>query len=73
MKKILLAFCFLFALNLSKAFSQMVYINQTGTMYHTKACKLYTKNFEGVELWKAKNAYGKKPCPKCKPPIKEIN
>lgn len=59
---------FLFSL---KAFSQTVYVNQTGTTYHTKACKLYTKNFEAVPLWKAKGPYGKKPCGKCKPPIKE--
>lgn len=54
-----------------RAFSQTVYVNQTGNTYHTKKCKVWTKNFEAVPLWKAKGAYGKTPCPKCKPPTKE--
>lgn len=54
-----------------RAFSQTVYVNQTGNTYHTNKCKVYTKNFEAVPLWKAKGAYGKTPCPKCKPPTKE--
>ncbi len=71
MKKILflLPVCiFLFSI---RVFSQTVYVNQTGNCYHTNKCQLYTKNFEAVPLWKAMNAYGKKPCPKCHPPTKE--
>lgn len=56
-----------------KGISQNVYVNSTGVNYHTKACKLYTKNFEEVPLWKAQGPYGKRPCGKCKPPIKESN
>jgi len=71
MKKYSLLFLvFLFLLSV-KVFSQTVYVTQTGTTYHTKACKLYAKSFEAIPLWKAMGPYGKKPCPKCKPPIKE--
>ena len=54
-----------------KALSQTVYINQSGSHYHTKSCELYTKNFEAVPLWKARDVHGKKPCEKCHPPTKE--
>jgi hypothetical protein len=54
-----------------KTFSQTVYVNQSGTTFHTKACKLYTSNFEAVPLWKARDVLGKKPCHKCNPPIKD--
>ena len=69
-KKLLLLPAFLFLL-LAKVFSQTVYVNQTGTTYHTDKCKLYTKNFEALPLWKAQGPYGKRPCDKCRPPIKE--
>jgi len=72
MKKILSFLTLCIALAFTKAFSQTVYINQTGTTFHTKACALYTKNFEGVPLWKARDVYGKKPCKKCNPPTKEV-
>ena len=71
MKKIIgLSFLFLLLVT-SRSFSQTVYVNQSGTLYHTNKCKLYTKNFEAVPLWKAKGPYGKKPCPKCHPPTVE--
>jgi hypothetical protein len=54
-----------------KVFSQTVYVNQSGTTFHTKACKVYTSNFEAVPLWKARDVLGKKPCQKCNPPIKD--
>lgn len=71
MKKSLLLFTAFFFLMLGNAFSQTVYVTGTGTTYHTKACKLYAKSFEAIPLWKAMGPYGKKPCPKCKPPTKE--
>lgn len=74
MKKHLLLLLPIFLLFLTvKSFSQTVYVNQTGTLYHTSKCPTWTKNFEAVPLWKAKGPYGKKPCPKCKPPTKETN
>ncbi|TAL63036.1 MAG: hypothetical protein EPN85_01100 [Bacteroidetes bacterium] len=69
-KHLILLSVFLFLLSV-KSFSQTVYVNQTGNTYHTNKCKLYTKNFEAIPLWKAKGAYGKTPCNKCKPPTKE--
>src|SRR5688572_3881161 len=56
-----------------KTFSQTVYVNQTGTLYHTSKCQIYAKSFEGVPLWKARDVYHKKPCTKCKPPTKYAN
>jgi hypothetical protein len=70
MKKLLLL-PFLICLLHFKGFSQTVYVNQTGDRYHTNKCKLYTKNFEAIPLWKAKGPYGKRPCDKCHPPTKE--
>ena len=62
---------FFFLLLSSDSFSQTVYVNQSGSLYHTNKCKLYTKNFESIPLWKAKGPYGKKPCKKCNPPTVE--
>jgi hypothetical protein len=71
MKKFLLLIpVILFFLSV-ESYSQTVYVNQSGSTYHTKACKLYTPNFEAVPLWKAKGPYAKRPCPKCKPPTRE--
>lgn len=70
--KISLSLLPLFFLFFSSAlFSQTVYVNQSGSLYHTNKCKLYTKNFEAVPLWKAKGPYGKKPCKQCHPPTVE--
>jgi hypothetical protein len=71
MKKCLLILPLLFLLSL-KVFSQTVYINMTGEFYHTNKCKVYSKNFEAVPLWKARDTYSKKPCQKCNPPTKEV-
>ena len=71
MKKLLLLLPFFLFLLTTKGFSQTVYVNQTGSTYHTNKCKLYTKNFEAVPLWKAQGPYGKRPCDKCHPPIHE--
>jgi hypothetical protein len=71
MKKVILLFSFFCLLFAAKSFSQTVYVNQSGSLYHTNKCKLYTKNFEAVPLWKAKGPYAKKPCPKCHPPTVE--
>ena len=71
MKTLFLSTVLFFLLIGSKGYSQTVYVNQSGGLYHTKACKLYTPAFEAVPLWRAKGSYGKKPCPKCKPPTKE--
>jgi len=70
-KKSALLFSAFFFLIVGSTFSQTVYVNGTGTTYHTRACKLYGKSFEAVPLWKAMGPYGKRPCPKCKPPTKE--
>ncbi|MBI4929698.1 MAG: hypothetical protein HY841_02970 [Bacteroidetes bacterium] len=72
MKKYLLLLFVFLLFSLSKIFSQTVYVNQSGNHYHTRACKLYTKNFEAVPLWKARDVYQKKPCEKCHPPTKDI-
>ena len=69
--KALLLFAALFLLLSVKAFSQTVYFSQTGDKYHTKQCKSYNKNFEAAPLWKARDAYGKMPCPHCHPPTKD--
>ena len=61
----------LFFIVASDLFSQTVYVNQSGSTYHTNKCKLYAKSFEAVPLWKAKGPYGKKPCKKCNPPTVE--
>lgn len=71
MKKYLLLFPVFIFLLCARSYSQTVYINQTGNTYHTNKCKVYTKNFEAIPLWKAKGPYGKTPCSKCKPPTKE--
>ena len=71
MKKYFLLLPFFFLLLSARGFSQTVYVNQTGNNYHTSKCKLYTKNFEAIPLWKAKGPYGKTPCSKCHPPTKE--
>jgi len=72
MNKFLLIVPVLFFLLATKTFSQTVYVNQNAEFYHTKACKLYSKNFEAIPLWKALGPYAKRPCPKCHPPTKEI-
>ena len=69
-KTTLLVTAFVFLLS-AQLFSQMVYVNQTGTLYHLKKCETYGKSFEEVVLWKARDVYHKKPCPKCKPPTKD--
>ena len=66
-----IVFFFQLLLISTRLLSQTVYINQSGILYHTKACKTYTKNFEAIPLWKAREVYQKKPCPKCHPPTKE--
>ena len=52
-----------------KLLSQTVYVGEA-EFYHRSSCKLVGKSFEATPLWKAQNR-GKKPCKKCKPPIKE--
>lgn len=70
-KAALLVITFVLLLS-AKTFSQTVYINQTGTLYHTSKCQTYAKSFKGVPLWEARDIHGKKPCTKCKPPTKDV-
>ena len=69
-KALLLSATFFLLLS-AMAFSQTVYISQTGDKFHTKQCKFYNKNFEAIPLWKARDTYGKKPCSHCHPPTKD--
>lgn len=71
MKKAAFLIVTLVLLAVVESLSQTVYINQTGTLFHTNKCRIYAKSFEGVSLARARDVYRKKPCPKCKPPTKE--
>ncbi len=71
MKKHLLLTAVIILFCTAISFSQNVYVTKSGSTYHTKYCKYYSKNSEEIPLWKAKGPYGKTPCPKCKPPVNE--
>ena len=53
-----------------QAFSQTVYVTQSGQHYHTSKCKLINKNSQSMTVSKAQ-MLNYTPCDKCHPPTKE--